>query len=60
MEHEKNKVVGGSTQGCCGVAAPVGVAACCVEDADKKAAGESGCGCNNNEESKAKAAEACC
>ena len=31
--------------GCCGGPAPVGVEACCVQDADAKAAGEGGCGC---------------
>lgn len=33
------------TGGCCGGPAPVGTAACCVQDAVAKAAGESGCGC---------------
>lgn len=33
--------------GCCGGPAPKGVDACCVKDADAKAAGESGCGCNS-------------
>lgn len=32
--------------GCCGGPAPTGVDACCVKDADAKAAGTSGCGCN--------------
>ena len=31
--------------GCCGGPAPAEVDACCVKDADAKAAGESGCGC---------------
>jgi thioredoxin reductase len=31
--------------GCCGGPAPAGVDACCVKDADAKAAGDSGCGC---------------
>ena len=30
---------------CCGGPAPEGVEACCVQDADAKAAGEDGCGC---------------
>jgi len=30
---------------CCGGPAPKDVDACCVKDADAKAAGESGCGC---------------
>lgn len=30
---------------CCGGPAPAGVAACCIKDADAKAAGEAGCGC---------------
>lgn len=33
--------------GCCGCPAPDGVDACCVKDADSKAAGETGCGCNS-------------
>ncbi|MAN78101.1 MAG: flavoprotein [Rhizobiales bacterium] len=33
--------------GCCGGPAPAGVEACCVKDADAKAAGESGCGCGS-------------
>lgn len=32
-------------EGCCGGPAPVGVAACCVKDAEAKASGEEGCGC---------------
>jgi thioredoxin reductase len=31
--------------GCCGGPAPSGVDACCVKDADAKAAGSDGCGC---------------
>jgi thioredoxin reductase len=31
--------------GCCGGPAPAEVDACCVQDADAKAAGEAGCGC---------------
>jgi thioredoxin reductase len=31
--------------GCCGGPAPAGTDACCVKDADAKAAGEDGCGC---------------
>ncbi len=33
---------------CCGGPAPVGTDACCVKDADAKAAGESGCGCGSD------------
>ena len=36
--------------GCCGGPAPAGVEACCVQDADAKAAGESGCGCGAEKE----------
>ena len=32
--------------GCCGGPAPVGVEACCQQDANDKAAGEKGCGCS--------------
>jgi hypothetical protein len=40
--------VEGSTasSSCCGGPAPVGVAACCSDDAVAKAAGKSGCGCS--------------
>lgn len=31
---------------CCGGPAPAGVNACCVKDADAKAAGQAGCGCS--------------
>src|SRR3546814_7271528 len=37
------EVVGAA--GCCGGPAPATVAACCVEDADVKAQGGTGCGC---------------
>lgn len=36
---------------CCGGPAPAGVAACCVKDADAKAAGNAGCGCATAEPS---------
>jgi hypothetical protein len=32
--------------GCCGGPAPIGADACCVKDADAKAAGQDGCGCD--------------
>lgn len=35
-------------EGCCGGPAPEDVDACCVKDADAKAAGEFGCGCGGN------------
>jgi hypothetical protein len=35
--------------GCCGGPAPAGVDACCVDDADAKAVGQSGCGCGSPE-----------
>jgi thioredoxin reductase len=35
----------GAAAGCCGGPAPAGVDACCVADADAKAAGKTGCGC---------------
>ena len=39
--------------GCCGGPAPEGVEACCVQDADAKAAGEDGCGCGDSATAKA-------
>jgi thioredoxin reductase len=35
----------GTAAGCCGGPAPPGADACCVADADAKAAGQAGCGC---------------
>lgn len=47
--------------GCCGGPAPEGIDACCVKDADAKANGQSGCGCNDAKpNSKTVSAEACC
>ena len=37
---------GAGASGCCGGPAPVGVAACCADDASAKAAGKTGCGCS--------------
>jgi hypothetical protein len=37
---------GAEASGCCGGPAPVGVAACCADDASAKAAGKTGCGCS--------------
>jgi glycine/D-amino acid oxidase-like deaminating enzyme len=37
---------GSAASGCCGGPAPVGVTACCADDATAKAAGKSGCGCS--------------
>jgi thioredoxin reductase len=37
--------IDGVAVGCCGGPAPAGVDACCVKDADAKAAGDAGCGC---------------
>lgn len=37
---------GATSSGCCGGPAPADVNACCVEDADAKAIGKSGCGCS--------------
>jgi hypothetical protein len=33
--------------GCCGGPPPSGAEACCLQDADAKAAGKSGCGCGS-------------
>jgi hypothetical protein len=37
---------GAAASGCCGGPAPAGVDACCVEDANAKVSGKSGCGCS--------------
>jgi RNA polymerase sigma-70 factor (ECF subfamily) len=42
---------------CCGGPAPAGTEACCVKDADAKAAGETGCGCGPKVEA---AQKRCC
>lgn len=34
--------------GCCGGPTTEGIDACCVKDANAKAAGESGCGCGSS------------
>jgi hypothetical protein len=47
--------------GCCGGKPPEGVDACCVKDADEKAKGNAGCGCDSEAApAKPKAAAACC
>ncbi len=49
--------------GCCGGPAPAGADACCVKDADAKAAGQDGCGCGATEDTSpvpVVAAGACC
>jgi thioredoxin reductase len=49
--------------GCCGGPAPAGADACCVKDADAKAAGQDGCGCGTAEATSSEpvvAAGACC
>jgi hypothetical protein len=42
-----------AAQGCCGGPAPAGADACCVQDADAKAAGQAGCGCGATEDAAA-------
>jgi glycine/D-amino acid oxidase-like deaminating enzyme len=42
-------VPGGAAACCCGGPAPAGVDACCVKDADAKAAGQDGCGCGTTD-----------
>jgi hypothetical protein len=52
-----------ATTGCCGGPAPAGADACCVQDADAKAAGLDGCGCGTTAVEAATpvaAAGACC
>lgn len=52
-----------AASGCCGGPAPVGADACCVKDADAKAAGQDGCGCGTAEATSSEpvvAAGACC
>jgi len=52
-----------ATTGCCGGPAPAGADACCVKDADAKAAGQDGCGCGATEATSSEpvvVAGACC
>ncbi len=56
-------VSGVAAAGCCGGPAPAGADACCVKDADAKAAGLDGCGCDATEATSSEpvvAAGACC
>ncbi|MBK7777757.1 MAG: sigma-70 family RNA polymerase sigma factor [Sandaracinaceae bacterium] len=46
------------TKGCCGGPAPGDASACCALDAEKKAAGEAGCGCSTKAASAPK--KGCC
>ena len=60
---ENQKVVATAPSACCGGPAPSESDACCVKDADAKAAGQSGCGCGTTvaaKEEAAPAASACC
>jgi thioredoxin reductase len=53
----------GASKGCCGGPAPTGADACCVKDAEAKAAGQDGCGCGAAGSASAvpvAAAGACC
>lgn len=46
--------------GCCGGPAPEGVTACCVKDAEAKAIGEEGCGCDTTPVQANTSPSACC
>jgi hypothetical protein len=46
--------------GCCGGAAPEGADACCALDAETKAAGGSGCGCNRKAAGGTSKSGGCC
>lgn len=46
-------------EGCCGGAPTTNEDACCKLDEEKKAEGESGCGCNTSGESEAKKSSCC-
>lgn len=59
--NEEKKVVAPAASACCGGPAPKEADACCVKDADAKAAGESGCGCGAQQRvEQPKQAAACC
>jgi hypothetical protein len=62
-EKDMNEVDGVEKQACCGGPAPKEADACCVKDADAKAAGETGCGCGvpkTGEPRAPVAASSCC
>lgn len=48
------------SSGCCGGAAPEGADACCALDAEVKATGGSGCGCNSEATSRRSRRGRCC
>lgn len=50
----------GASSGCCGGAAPEGADACCALDAEVKATGGSGCGCNSAATSRRSQRGRCC
>lgn len=57
----EKEIVGGASEGCCGGPAPAGIDACCVADADAKAAGDDGCGCGTDSAKSTKqGAGSCC
>lgn len=45
---------------CCGGPATENIDACCVQDADAKASGEEGCGCNTQQKPEPKTSNVCC
>lgn len=51
------RAIGGPSKGCCGGPAPAHADACCVADAEAKAVGKGGCGCEVAKPSKMEAAE---
>ena len=56
-----NLAAASAETGCCGGPAPAEADACCVDDAQAKAAGKSGCGCGPSSKAEApKQAAACC
>ncbi|KGA93450.1 SAM-dependent methyltransferase [Leptospirillum ferriphilum] len=57
---KKDENVVQTGEGCCGGPAPEGVAACCVKDAEAKAIGEEGCGCDTAPVQASTSPSACC
>lgn len=49
-----------ASTGCCGGAAPAGADACCALDAEVKATGGTGCGCNSGTTSRRGQRGRCC
>lgn len=62
MSKQNNKDEQGNlrNESCCGGPAPIETNTCCSEDANAKAAGQDGCGCDSNSVATKTASNSCC